>query len=89
MLSPLLPMRATCLAHLTLLYLIILQAIELLIMQFPPTFYYFYPLGLKRSISTLFSSALSLFPPLNVRGKVLHPYRTKGKIIIFNLLSLF
>jgi hypothetical protein len=36
--------------------------------------------------STLFSNTLSLRSSLNVREKVLHPYRTSGQIIILYIL---
>jgi hypothetical protein len=37
-------------------------------------------------LSTLFSNTLSLCSSLNVRNQVLHPYRTRGKIIVFYIL---
>jgi hypothetical protein len=37
--------------------------------------------GLNILLNTLFSNTLSLFPSLNVRDQVSHPYRTTGKII--------
>jgi hypothetical protein len=37
-------------------------------------------------LGILFSNTLSLCSSLNVRDKVLHPYRTTGKIILLYIL---
>jgi hypothetical protein len=44
------------------------------------------PFGPNIPLSTLFSNTLSLCSSLNVRGQVLHPYRTTGKIIVLYIL---
>jgi hypothetical protein len=83
------PVRATCLALLILLYLIILIILRRgyksrssslsNILHSPVTSSLFGPNILLR---TLFSNTLSLCSYLSVRDQVSHPYRTTGKIIV-------
>jgi hypothetical protein len=39
-------------------------------------------------LSTLFLNALNLCSSLNMRGHILHQYKTKGKIVVFLLITL-
>jgi hypothetical protein len=59
---------------------------ELLVMQFSPTSYYFISLRTNILLSALFSNTLSLCSSLNVRDQVLHAYRNIGKIIVLYIL---
>ncbi|PNF43097.1 hypothetical protein B7P43_G02301, partial [Cryptotermes secundus] len=79
------PIRATCPAHLILLYMIILTMLgeEYSFLQPPVTSSLFGPNIL---LNTLFSNTLSLCSSLNVRDQVSHPYRTTGKIIVLYIL---
>jgi hypothetical protein len=62
------------------------QITKLLVMQFFPLSRHLISLRSKIFLSTLFSNTLSLWPSLNVRDLVSHPYRTTGKIIVLYIL---
>jgi hypothetical protein len=86
------PIRATCLAHLILLDLIILiilgksHSSSLCCFPYPPVTWCF--LGLNILIGTGFSNTLSVCPSLNIRDKVSHSYRITGKTIIRYALTV-
>jgi hypothetical protein len=58
---------------------------KLFIMHFPPTSYYFIPLGPNILLRTLFSNTLSICS-LNVKDQISHPQKTISKIIVFYIL---
>jgi hypothetical protein len=64
---------------------------KLLIMQFPPAFYYFIPLEDKYSPQhpVLKYSQTHIFP-LTLRDEVLRPHKSTGKIAVsrYNILSI-
>jgi hypothetical protein len=59
------------------------QVMKLLIIQFSPASCHILPSSVQNIfLSILFSNTVSLCSSLNVRGKVSHPYKTIGKIIV-------
>jgi hypothetical protein len=43
-------------------------------------------LGPNILLSTLFSNTLNLCSPVNLRGQIAYPYKTRGEIILFYIL---
>jgi hypothetical protein len=54
---------------------------QLLILQFSATSCRFFLLQTKNSPQVILSDTYSLYFPRNIRGSVLHPYKTADKIV--------
>jgi hypothetical protein len=59
---------------------------NLLIMRFSPTSYYFIPLRPNIPLSTLYSDTFCLYSSFNVRDQLSYPYKTTGNIMLLYIL---
>jgi hypothetical protein len=83
------PPCVTCHAHLILLDLITRNECRSLSSSLFSLFHHSVTsslLGPNILLKTLFSNTLSLLSPFNVHDQALHPYKTRGKILILYIL---
>jgi hypothetical protein len=85
----LLPVRATCPVHLVVDIILIILSEEYKLWSFSLWCFLLSTISSlfgPNILSTLFSDALSVCSFINFRGKVSHPYKTTGKIIVLYIL---